>query len=712
MQRLTYRFMIEFCITSGLANPNEMQKCGVLIMRSPVIKVFCRKCRTLLLTYRKDLKNEFSSVSNSISEIQRKVQVLLERQEKYQARKKDLELEIEKRESLFNKNKLTKDADEIKMNSTDFDWSQALKNVLWDNFGVKNLREMQLETMNATMCKRDVILIMPTGGGKSLCYQAPALISGLTLVISPLISLIEDQVLSLKNLGINAKKLSASSTRQEVNEIHKEMVAKDSELKLLYVTPEKISKSKRFMAQLEKCYKSGNLSRIAIDEVHCASQWGNDFRPDYKILGILKRQFPDAPLLGLTATSTDKVTLDTKKILNIPFAMVFKTCLNRPNLYYEVRTKPDSYDSTIDDIVLTINSRFEKSSGIIYCFSCKNCEEVSDSLCKRGLSASAYHARMEAQDRYRVHKLWLGNKIKIICATVAFGMGIDKPDVRFVIHFSMSKSIENYYQESGRAGRDGLPALCLLYYGFADIFRQSTMVLTEQTGLTNLNKVLEYCQNLNKCRRKILFSHFGNEWHSNLCRSSCDVCCSANGENFKDITELCNDLVSITQKSSAAGERLTGAKLVDAARGRGKFKTQNSNLKAMTSEDVQRILVFMIMNQYLKEDFHFTPYATISYLVPGPQSSLISFNKPELSLPSSKSNSRKSSSYKTFCENWETRTEFNHENHLKREMPVDEGPSSSKKFKLNMDTDEPCDLTVDENTGVAIIMSDSEDDLL
>uniref|UniRef100_H2Z5E0 ATP-dependent DNA helicase n=1 Tax=Ciona savignyi TaxID=51511 RepID=H2Z5E0_CIOSA len=567
-----------------------------------------------------DLQEELIQVKTSLSSIQSELQSLLQRQENLQERKSQLESEINRRVS-SSSSQLDGEQD---WSSEDFPWSKTLRSTLNSTFHMNDFRPKQLEVINASMSGRDVILIMSTGGGKSLTYQLPAILAkGITVVVSPLVSLMEDQLLGLRNLGIEARSLNASSTKEEVKHVHQSMTSQSPSFRLLYVTPEKISKSKRFMAQLEKCYKAGNLSRIAIDEVHCASQWGNDFRPDYKILGILKRQFPNTPIIGLTATSTDKVTLDTKKILNTPFALVFKTALNRSNLFYQVREKALSHDDVIADMVELINTNFSRDAGIVYCFSRKNCSEVSSSLNKRGIKSAVYHAQLEPIEKSRVHQMWTDNSIQVICATIAFGMGIDKPNVRFVIHHSLSKSVENYYQESGRAGRDGLPALCLIYFGFADVFKQSTMVMTERTGLDNLNQMVQYCLDLKSCRRNLISTYFGENWDSITCNEMCDTCAGMYEHSNIDVTSACQSLLSTIRLAEQKGEgnRLTGAKVVEAAAGRGKNKTLE--LKKFSASEVQRMIMHMMFKEFLREDFHFTPYSTISYLVPGPMASAL-----------------------------------------------------------------------------------------
>lgn len=635
------------------------------------------------MTSLKELKNQLGNVNKKLELVQCKIDRLLREQENLQDGKKQIELEIAKRETFSFLGESSMKEEDHSWASHKFPWYERLKEVARINFGVNSFRPMQLEAINATMSNRDVILIMPTGGGKSFCFQAPALLSpGITLVVSPLLSLIEDQLLCLESLGISATKLNASSSKSDVKTVHTDMVTTNTSLKFLYVTPEKISKSKRFMAQLEKCYKANNLKRIVIDEVHCASQWGNDFRPDYKILGLLKRQFPNAPVLGLTATSTTKVTQDVKKILCIPYCIVFRSPLNRANLYYEVRRKPTTHERVINDMVSTIRKNFGKNSGsgIVYCFSCKDCETVCKDLCIKGISSAVYHARLLPVEKSRVHKKWINNKIQVICATIAFGMGINKPDVRFVIHHSLSKSVENYYQESGRAGRDGLPALCLLYFGFSDVFRQSTLVLTENTGQENLSKMVKYCLNLQNCRRDPLSSHFGEPKTSFSCSKACDICNKHTKFDIVYVTVQCKELMRIVETASQINKSLTGNQLVEAAQGYKQFKTSNSMLKSMSVEHVQRIIVFMILQGYFKEDFHFTPYTTISYIKPGPKARMVKVDAVKLPLPISP-DTESSLGYEVFEDFWKLNRGKVVENTQLSEHPHASSPPASPCHK-------------------------------
>ena len=311
-----------------------------------------------------ELKSELDEVDSELVYVEQQIEQLLEQQQKLLERRQVLRAQLETSEhSSVQEQTLTTPAT-VDWERGRFSWSERIQDVLKSVFKIDTFRPLQPSCVNATLSLKDTILIMPTGGGKSLCYQLPAILSaGITLVVSPLVSLMEDQLLSVKNLNIEASLLNASCSKMEVTQVLNAMTDKQSRLKLLYVTPEKIAKSKRFLSRLEKTYELGRLSRIVIDEVHCASQWGHDFRPDYKILGILKSQFPNAPILGLTATATAKVLTDVKGILSLTQCLVFRASYNRSNLFYEVRGKPVTHKAQIDEMAHLIKARFSNQSG-------------------------------------------------------------------------------------------------------------------------------------------------------------------------------------------------------------------------------------------------------------------------------------------------------------------------------------------------------------
>ncbi|XP_018425823.1 PREDICTED: ATP-dependent DNA helicase Q1 [Nanorana parkeri] len=574
------------------------------------------------------LVDELEEVSTELQAIEVQIQELVDRQQELLQRKNSLKKKIQRVSEDAEAGTSSESKDD--WNKEDFAWSQRVSEELHNSFQLDTFRNLQLETINATMAGKDVFLIMPTGGGKSLCYQLPAVCSkGLTLVICPLVSLMEDQLMVLERLGVSATSLNAASSKEHVKWVHSEMINRNSKLKLIYVTPEKIAKSKLFMSRLEKAYQAGQLARIAVDEVHCCSQWGHDFRPDYKLLGILKRQFPNAPLIGLTATATSHVLKDAQKILCVQKPITFTASFNRPNLFYEVRLKPSSTNEFIDDIVKLVNCRYKGQSGIIYCFSQKDSEQVTISLQKLGIQAGTYHSNMEPRDKTKVHTYWTENKIQVVVATVAFGMGIDKSDVRFVIHHSMSKSMENYYQESGRAGRDDRRADCILYYGFGDIFRISTMVVMENVGQQKLYEMVRYCQDLSRCRRVVIAQHFDEVWDSAQCNKMCDNCNAIKTYDKADITDYSRDILKILEHADQMDEKLTPLKLIDAWLGKGASKLRVSKVlpPRLLRGELERIITHLLLEKYIREDFSFTAYTTISYIKTGPKANLLRSEK-------------------------------------------------------------------------------------
>ncbi|KAM9310633.1 ATP-dependent DNA helicase Q1 isoform 4-T4 [Pholidichthys leucotaenia] len=521
-----------------------------------------------------------------------------------------------------------------KYDGTDFLWSREVEQHLKDSFRLFKFRPLQLRAINLTMSGSDLFLVMPTGRGKSLCYQLPAVCSkGFTLVVTPLVSLMEDQIMYLKSIEVSAVMLNASSSKEHAKAVMAGMTDSKSPFKLLYVTPEKVAKSKLLMSRLEKAYNANLLSRIAVDEVHCCSQWGHDFRPDYKLLGILKRQFPKVPLLGLTATATSGVLKDCEKILCVPQPITLAAPFNRTNLYYEVCFKDSDSDTSINDICSLIKTRYKDQSGIVYVFSQKDAESVSSELQKRDILAYPYHANMDPEDKSRVHRKWTSNKIQVVVATVAFGMGIDKPDVRFVIHHTISKSIENYYQESGRAGRDDRPADCIVYFGFADIFRISTMVVMENVGQQKLLQMVDYCQSVDRCRRSLMAVHFDEVWDDEGCNQMCDTCRHAKDYSTVDIIQHGRQVLQIVEVATSMDEKLTPLKLVEAWMGKGPAKRRKMiQTTTLSRRQAESVIVHLLLKGYLREDFSFTPYTTYFYVKLGRKAPLLKSQTHTLSM--------------------------------------------------------------------------------
>ncbi len=395
-----------------------------------------------------------------------------------------------------------------------------LKSALKSIFGFDNFKGDQEAIIQSLMDGHDVFVLMPTGGGKSLCYQLPSLLmDGMAIVVSPLIALMKNQVDVINGISEEdgvAHYLNSSLKKSEIDQVKADISS--GKTKLLYVAPESLNKQENV-----DYFKTVKISFYAIDEAHCISEWGHDFRPEYRKIRESVDQIGRAPIIALTATATDKVRTDILRSLNIEDAKQFKSSFNRPNLYYEVRPKTKNIDK---EIVKFIKENPGKS-GIIYCLSRKKVEELAEVLRANDIKAAAYHAGLEAETRSRTQDDFLQEKIDIIVATIAFGMGIDKPDVRFVIHYDIPKSLEGYYQETGRAGRDGQEGKCIAFYSQKDLkklekFMENKPVAEQEIGRQLLQETQAYAES-SVCRRKLLLHYFGEEYDKDNC-GMCDNC--------------------------------------------------------------------------------------------------------------------------------------------------------------------------------------------
>jgi ATP-dependent DNA helicase RecQ len=394
-----------------------------------------------------------------------------------------------------------------------------LRDYLKKFFGFSKFKDQQEDIIKNVLNGKDTFVIMPTGGGKSLCYQMPALLSdGVAIVVSPLIALMKNQVDILRTFGAKneiAHFLNSSLSKSQINKVKEEVIKGDT--KLLYVAPESLSKEANVAF-----FKKVKISFFAIDEVHCISEWGHDFRPEYRRLRPLIEQIGRVPIIALTATATPKVQEDIMKNLDIQDATVYKSSFNRPNLYYEVRTKQNA----VKEIIKFIRQNAGKS-GIVYCLSRKKVEELAQTLQVNGIKALPYHAGMDKPTRDQTQDRFLMEDIDVMVATIAFGMGIDKPDVRFVMHYDIPKSLESYYQETGRSGRDGGEGRCITFYSFDDVkklekFLKDKPVAEQEIGKQLIQETIAFAES-SVCRRKMLLHYFGETYNQPNC-GNCDNC--------------------------------------------------------------------------------------------------------------------------------------------------------------------------------------------
>jgi len=441
--------------------------------------------------------------------------------------------------------------------------NQNLTAQLQDYFGFDGFKDPQEEIIKNLLAGNDALVIMPTGGGKSLCYQLPAIISeGCAIIVSPLIALMKNQVDLVRSYS--SKDDVAHFLNSTLNKGQQKIVKDDlttGKTKMLYVAPETLTKIENI-----EFFKDLNISFFAVDEAHCISEWGHDFRPEYRRLREMMEMIsPDAPMIALTATATPKVQSDILRNLGLRNPQIYISSFNRPNLYYEILPKIKK-EQTVTSIVRFISQNKGKS-GIIYTLNRKTTEELADMLMANGIKAVAYHAGLDSKLRAERQDLFLNEEVQVIVATIAFGMGIDKPDVRFVIHFNIPKSIENYYQETGRAGRDGMEGKCILYYSHKDVAKLEHLMrdkpLSErEVGAQLINETVSYAESA-VCRRKILLNYFGEEYDTSQCTNMCDNCNSP-----KELLEAKTEAQQVLKIIKGLDEQFTMDYLMHILRGK------------------------------------------------------------------------------------------------------------------------------------------------
>lgn len=499
-----------------------------------------------------------------------------------------------------------------------YPWSAEVEYRLKEIFKLPGFRPNQVEAINATLSGKDVFVLMPTGGGKSLCYQLPAIVKsgkthGTTIVISPLISLMQDQVEHLLNNNIKASMFSSRGTGEQRRQTFNLFL--HGFLDLIYISPEMISASEQCKRGISKLYNDGKLARIVVDEAHCVSNWGHDFRPDYKELKYFKREYPDVPMIALTATASEQVRMDIVHNLELKEPVFLKQSFNRTNLFYEVLKKNKN---SVFEICNDIKTRFKNQTGIIYCHSKRSCEQTAAQMQRSGIKCDFYHAGMEPEDRLRVQKAWQSDMLQVICATVAFGMGIDKPDVRFVYHFTVPRTLEGYYQETGRAGRDGKYSYCIAYFSFKDIRSMQTMIQKDKNldrenkekHLNKLQQVMAYCDNETDCRRKLVLSYFNEDFDAKLCNKHCDNCRNSSHivTEERDVTDEAKKIVHLVQTLQDTRVTLIycqdifkgsrSSKIVQAGHDELKFHGAG---KGMIKSEIERIFFHLVTIRILQE---------------------------------------------------------------------------------------------------------------
>jgi len=462
--------------------------------------------------------------------------------------------------------------------------SAQIVQVLKEYFGHEEFRPGQLEIIEQALAGNDAFVLMPTGGGKSLTYQLPALLlPGLTIVVSPLIALMQDQVDRMQANGVPATFVNSSLTPAE--RARREQAAMDGDIKLLYVAPERLMAG-NFLYLLDRIEETVGVSLMAVDEAHCVSEWGHDFRPEYRQLGRLRERYPLMPMMALTATATERVRDDILTQLKLHNPHVYIGSFDRPNLSYEVRQKNQGSYKELVHLLLAQPD----APVIIYCASRKSVDEISGALQREGINALPYHAGMNNEQRTENQLRFIRDDVSVLVATIAFGMGIGKPDVRAVIHYDLPRNLESYYQESGRAGRDGLPAQCIIFFNYGDRFKveylvgQKTSEQEQFVALQQLQQMMAYCES-NICRRRVLLAYFGETYQEQNC-GNCDNCLQQEAE-LEDHTINAQKFLSCVARTN---QRFGISHIIDVLRGANTEKIRNNHHDQLSTYGISKDL--------------------------------------------------------------------------------------------------------------------------
>eukprot|EP00475_Leptophrys_vorax_P002050 TRINITY_DN11169_c0_g2_i1.p1 TRINITY_DN11169_c0_g2~~TRINITY_DN11169_c0_g2_i1.p1 ORF type:complete len:687 (+),score=159.03 TRINITY_DN11169_c0_g2_i1:28-2061(+) len=560
-----------------------------------------------------------------ISELQREIKRNKKAMNKLQKRNDRMKEQIEALKSRQVEAMMTKGIHESRSESFRNEPLEKATKVLREVFRLRDWRSPQKEIINAVLSGKDVLVIMPAGSGKSLTYQLPAVVQEqgrVVFVISPLLALMVDQVEQMKKIGVASVMISSATSREDNNKVWKTLSEEQStDIRLIYVTPEFLARSKTLRINISKLHLAGRIALFVIDEAHCCSQWGHDFRPDYRKLNLLRALWKDVPIMALTATAPHSVRKDIVTLLQMKDPILFFKPVKRNNLFYSVVEKKTPTETTIM-IGQMIQQRHPNECGLVYCLQKRDTEDLANVLQSTfGIPSVSFHADLKPQERDTRYRMWCAGKVKVIVATVAFGMGIHKADVRFVYHHTMSKSLSAYYQESGRAGRDGQPSQCILFYSPYDAGRIAALSCGDANGMIHLRSMLKYAQAKKECRNKIISEHFeeslwivnddGTKMQVNSCATGCDNCASRGDEspNMVDLTSACSAVLENMKKPSA----LTRKTMIQLEKD---LPTVDVLFKPLSRHQRGEIMVEMFLQKAVGFEFVENAYTINSYLTP------------------------------------------------------------------------------------------------